>query len=563
MTNTSSSPTLRCIGSIYSRQTEETFLEFEYAALGGGIKVVNVPRELMRSPHKIADFLLKKDADVEGDPVKAVKAALAARDARHRESTGKTGWEGNAFIYPGETFGELAGKVIYDWQDQIDPALGLTAGTLEDWKAGIKSPCRHSDFLILAASLAPASSLLELAREDEGVIFHLHGTQPKAARHNDRTKSSSGKTTAARVSTSMIGRCRKTDLVSFAITERAVEDFCFAHNHLSVALDEEGRSLGAQGGGSKVKLALLPYLIPSGRGTLRSKAATGNPALQNLTWAALAISTGENPIDDATSPRPEGAQVRAIGISVPSGRKGGIFNRVKGSEKQRMKKSADLVAGLEQAIAENYGVAMPAFLNAIVPKKSEVSEAVKKLISDFLTKVGVGESTPWERRFAGKFGIVYAAAHLMAEYQIGPWSEKRATLALKRLYRRARSATVSPAEATDAFVRRIGKLVSAGKRFPSIGKGEHSNAKGTWGMVRKIGASKRAVLIRHSRMKHLVKPAAASTLVLAELDTRGILVKATDGKLTRQFMANGKRCRYVTLNYDALEIPAPKKQRGK
>jgi hypothetical protein len=42
---------------------------------------------------------------------------------------------------------------------------------------------------------------------------------------------------------SEISRCRKSDLVTFAATQRAVEDYCFAHNHLAALFDEEGRAL--------------------------------------------------------------------------------------------------------------------------------------------------------------------------------------------------------------------------------------------------------------------------------------------------------------------------------
>jgi hypothetical protein len=57
-----------------------------------------------------------------------------------------------------------------------------------------------------------------------------------------------------------------------------------------------------------------------------------------------------------------------------------------------------------------------------------------------------------------------------------------------------------------------------------------------------------------SRFEGLVKPSAAAKAVLVELEKRGILIKAANGKSTRQMMIEGanKRRRYVCLNRKAL-----------
>jgi Domain of unknown function (DUF927) len=67
-----------------------------------------------------------------------------------------------------------------------------------------------------------------------------------------KSRSSSGKTLAVRAALSEIGRARKTDLVTFAATERGVEDYCFAHNHLVAVFDEEGRALSVSSGISRI-----------------------------------------------------------------------------------------------------------------------------------------------------------------------------------------------------------------------------------------------------------------------------------------------------------------------
>jgi hypothetical protein len=115
---------------------------------------------------------------------------------------------------------------------------------------------------------------------------------------------------------------------TFAITERAIEDYCYGHNSLGIELDEEGRSFGGKRA-TRVSATELSYTIASGRGGVRSTKATRDVNLKNRKWVLNAISSGELPLDDPNfrSARAEGEQVRMIGLPVPPGSKGGIFNR--------------------------------------------------------------------------------------------------------------------------------------------------------------------------------------------------------------------------------------------
>ena len=158
---------------------------------------------------------------------------------------------------------------------------------------------------------------------------------------------------------------KKTDLISFAVTQRGLEDYCFSHSNLIGALDEEGRALS--GTGKYIKPSQLPYQLTSGRGTFRSQKAIRDPDLQNLTWLLPFISTGEKPLDDpkTESARMEGAQVRMAPIPVPPGGDGGILNRLDGSHEEIASKAHLLVRKVEETLAENYGVVMPAYLGKL------------------------------------------------------------------------------------------------------------------------------------------------------------------------------------------------------
>ena len=372
-----------------------------------------------------------------------------------------------------------------------------------------------------------------------------------------KTKSSSGKTLAARVAISTIGRPKKTDLISFAVTDRGLEDYCFRHSNLIGVLDEEGRALS--GTGKYIRPSQLPYQLTSGRGTYRSQKAVRDPDLQNLTWLLPFISTGEKPLDDPNNElaRMEGAQVRMAPIPVPPGADGGIFNRLDGAREKIVEQAYSLVREDEKTLAENYGVAMPAYLGKLWPQRSSLAPRVPRIIDNFVKRVGA-DSEPWERRFAEKFGIVLAGGIFASEFGVAPWTKERAWSAVRAIYRRSRAALTSVSETTDALVGKIRKALTAG-RFPPLDKGQimkPEDAGRALGVTRKLATHGATILITLEQLKGLIRPRATSSPVLADLAERGILIQSTDGKSTRETMIRGlngsKRRRYVALKLSAL-----------
>jgi putative DNA primase/helicase len=547
--------------TVYHVTREESYYLVEYHTVDGAKRKMLIGREQFRKPTGVVDILLKAHADLPDDEKKAIDAVKDARRNRIKRTydlTNRTGWCQDSFVYLTETFGELAGNLRHEGPSEIDPALGLQHGTLKAWREGLRNPSKYSDFLLFALSVPGSGPLLDIIGEDEGAIFHLQPqNSPISVGSQVKTRSTSGKTLAARAAMSEIGRCRKSDLVTFAATERAVEDYCFAHNHLAAVFDEEGRALST---GRGVKTSNLPYLVTGGVGTLRSKKATRDPDLQNLRWSLPALSSGETPLDDPArrAARPEGAQARMIPVPVPAGARGGIFNRVEGSASQRNKMGRQLAGQVEETISSNYGVLMPAYLAELVPLRGELLGRVRGIIDEFVDEIHANKD-PWERRFAEKFGIVLAAALLMSKFGVAPWTRKRARIAVTAVYKRARAASASPKEAADALLRRLRKLVRAGTRFPAIQKGQSfspDQAKKAWGVIWKLPNSKRTILVPYDRLKRLVQPSAITNAVLRELAAKEILLKADDGKLTRQVMIKGMtgntKRRYVCLIRSAV-----------
>jgi putative DNA primase/helicase len=215
------------------------------------------------------------------------------------------------------------------------------------------------------------------------------------------------------------------------------------------------------------------------------------------------------------------------------------------------------VREVEETLAENYGVAMPAYLGKLWPEQSSLAPRVPRIIDNFVKRVGA-DSEPWERRFAEKFGIVLAGAIFASEFGVAPWTKARAWNAVRAIYRRSRAALASVSETTDALVGKIGKALTAG-RFPRLDKSQVMKPKDAGralGVTRKLATHGPTLLITLTQLRRLIRPSASCSAVLAELARRGILIQSADGKSTRETMIRGlngsKRRRYVALKLGAL-----------
>ena len=554
-------PRLKISATVFHVTKQESYYCVQYRTVDCENKEIFIGREMFHNPASVVNILLKAHAALPDDgktAIRLIKKALHKKSWRQFRITSRTGWYNGSFVYVTQTFGALAEQLLHEGYSNIDPALGLSQGKAEAWRDGMRDACKYSDFLVFALSVPASGPLLDPIGQTEGAVYHLQPEhQVESSNDGHKVKSSSGKTLAARAGLSEMARCRKNDLVTFAATERAVEDYSYAHNHLLGVFDEEGRGLSA---GNSVKSATLPYLITSGVGKLRSKKAMQDADLQNLRWALQVLSTGESPLDDPNkiSIRSEGAQVRMIPIPVPPGGEGGIFNRVAGSRSAMRRKCRELARNIETTIELNYGVAMPEYLEKLVAEQATLGHRVRKLIDKFVEKVHA-DRDPWECRFAEKFGIVFAAAILLSEFGVAPWTKKRARIAITAIYKRARGASASVDGAADALVRRLQKLVTKGKRFPKVKKGQAlapNKASSAWGAVVKLPNVGRVVACPYDRVESLVNPSAITQAVLRKLLNRGLVMKSSDGKLTRQVMLKGitgdKRQRFICFSRNKI-----------
>jgi hypothetical protein len=244
-----------------------------------------------------------------------------------------------------------------------------------------------------------------------------------------------------------------------------------------------------------------------------------------------------------------------ISIVVPSGSDGGIFNRVSGTAEQVRQTCKELADQVHDTITHNYGHSFPAYLECIVSQREKAAVRARRMSDNFIRAVG-GDTDPWSRRLAQKFGYVLAGAVLMSDFGIAPWNRKQAWRAIKRMYRTAQEslpASVPIDQYTDSFVERIMQLVSDSRKLPFLAKNKKLSAKQSetcWGVVRKLKGVGSVALMPLRQVKEMCGSDADIGDLLNELYRRGLLVRGADGKNTRQVMVKGLgdgRARYVCL----------------
>jgi hypothetical protein len=134
---------LTVVGTEFHIERRESYYKVRFLDVAGQQQTILVGREKFIAPPAVVAELLKANADLPDNPKDAISEvirAVATRSNRTRQITSTTGWHDTSFVYPGETFGPLAGKLKHDGVSGIDPALGLKHGSLKAWKEGLKNP---------------------------------------------------------------------------------------------------------------------------------------------------------------------------------------------------------------------------------------------------------------------------------------------------------------------------------------------------------------------------------------------------------------------------------------
>src|SRR5450759_511818 len=143
-----------------------------------------------------------------------------------------------------------------------------------------------------------------------------------------------------------------------------------------------------------------------------------------------------------------GDKVRLFDINVPPPEKGGIFDRIPGGPTERAKRSVQLISKLERGYSNNHGHIFPKWIAHLLSKN--FSPPIVKAVNEFVRHVGA-ENDGWTKRFAQKFGVIYAAMKLGVNSGLLPWPAELPLQVATKCYQRARKGAMSEAEISRYF----------------------------------------------------------------------------------------------------------------
>jgi len=322
----------------------------------------------------------------------------------------RTGWHGDAFVLPRETFGDTkAEPVLFQAASTEGIALGQS-GTLAGWREQVAAPCAGNSRLVLSLCAAFTGPCLGLLRT-EGCGLHWRGP------------SSCGKSTALAVAASVFGP-PESYVRTWRATDNGLEGVAALHSDLLLVLDEIGQLEPKHAG-------QVAYLLANGQGKSRSH-RDGSPRAIT-TWRVLFLSAGEVGLSELVTQSGgkvrAGQEVRVIDIPADAGVGHGIFDVVPDGLH-----AGAFADALKAAASRHYGMVLPAFLCDLVDNPAKSGEALRELQAHVATGLLPADASGQVRRVADRFALCAAAGELATAWGLTGWEPEEAMRAAKACF---------------------------------------------------------------------------------------------------------------------------------
>lgn len=340
-----------------------------------------------------------------GDFIQSERPDIRAR------CVSRTGWHGDVFVLPRETFGDSATEPVLFQAATIDGAALGQGGTLAGWTEHVAAPCAGNTRLVLAVSASFAAPCLGLLNAEGGGV-HLRGG------------SSSGKTTALHVAASLFGPPEHYAR-TWRATDNGLEGVAALHSDLLLVLDEIGQLEPRHAG-------QVAYLLANGQGKSRSH-RDGSPRAI-ATWRTLFLSAGEVGLSDLVTQGGgkirAGQEVRVIDIPAEAGAGLGVFERLPDATSP-----GAFADTLKRQAAKHFGHALPGFVRALVADPGKAREVLRALRNGIAQGLAGSDASGQVRRVADRFALVGAAGELATALKLTGWTTGEAERAANACFR--------------------------------------------------------------------------------------------------------------------------------
>lgn len=343
------------------------------------------------------------------DRAKLVDYIQGERPTVTAQCVKRTGWHGDAFVLPRETFGDTDVEPVLFQAATMDGVTLGQRGTLDGWREEVAARCAGNTRLVLsicAGFAGPCLGLLNMA----GGGIHLRGS------------SSIGKTTALLVAASLFGSADY--LRTWRHTDNGLEGVAGMHSDLLLVLDEISELAPKIAGATA-------YMLANGQGKGRA-ARDGSPRALS-TWRILFLSSGEVSLADLVTQSGgkvrAGQEVRVIDLPADAGAGLGLFDCV--PDGMTAGAFADVI---KSASAKHYGHALPAFLNELVADPAKTRSVLTDLRDTIAAELAGDDASGQVRRVAQRFALVAAAGELATVYGLTGWETGEAQRAAQACF---------------------------------------------------------------------------------------------------------------------------------
>jgi hypothetical protein len=379
--------------------------------------------------------------------------------------TGKPGFRDDCFVLGERTIGAALDK--YRWQGmEGEPDIGQSKGDLDGWLQEVGAVAAQSSYASIAVMVALAAPLLSYVRMRLSTPL-----LPETAVINFSGDSATGKTTSARMVSSVIGD--PDALIDWQFTRRGLEEWCERRNDLPLVLDDMEKHTD-QEMSLKTALKTVIQVIPGGQSkTISSSVRETFPKLR---WSTFGLSTSPRPISELVDgpgrKMTKGQAVRGIDIRVPSADDCGIFDRLQGSLSERLTQATELSKKAEAGVAQHYGVLMPAWQAYLL--ENDVAARIIKLRDVFVKRL-CPHGDAWDGRLAAKFGVFYAAGKIANEAGLLLWRDDWAWTATRHCYKHVLAAMHAEGEHAMGIIKRLHRFADDPAVFPKARVGGNSS----------------------------------------------------------------------------------------
>jgi putative DNA primase/helicase len=440
----------------------------------------------------------------------------------------RTGWYSARFVFPDRIVGEGGHRLIYDPPLRRRDNLPPVGGTIDGWRDGVAAPAHYSSRITWSISIAFAALLLKHANVESGG-FHLFSAE-----------SSRGKTTAVMAAQSVHGWAHRKDLLHWDVTATGMEELAAEHCDQLLVLDEMAQ-LDDDVFKAASKARKASFKLASGMGRLRSVhfGKKGNLC----SWRILMLSSGETSVSDiakaAGRRRLQGDQVRLIDVPALASTKFGVFDRVP----KGVRSSKELAEGIERACETHFGVASRAFVTKLAEDLDTWIRKVEKWKAKF-EKLARVPDHGWERRFASRFGLAYAAARCARDMKLVPWSRDWIADANVACYRAARESLPNYDKLVAGALIDVKRRLEAGDRILDLRPGHKRKSdlsvRDAYGFIKKDQTHGKIYVLKLEAMRRWIGDRLDVYAVGSRLQELGFLVGTKSRtSTTRQVMIPG------------------------